>query len=119
MNLYSLNLTLGASKTIKQSFTIPQKDFGYDINFAVAYANAAAFNLANYNVNLKTWSPTNATPLVNKSCNVNTTTGNCNYSITSGDFNTTGIYYAELEATNSNTFVLSTETFKIIVAESG
>lgn len=119
--LFNLTLKVGAVDVRKQVIYIPQKDKGYDLAFNVQYSNAVVYNLTNYNVNLKTWAPSApGTLLVNNVCSaVNAMNGTCNYTLKAGDFNTVGIYYAELEATNSNVIVASTETFKIIVAESG
>lgn len=103
-----------------QSVTIPQKDKGYAIAFTVEYSNAVARDLTGYTVNIKSWTPTApGVLLVNKACAVtNASLGTCTYTLASGDFNTIGVYYAELELTATN-IAESTETFKVVVAESG
>jgi hypothetical protein len=103
-----------------QSLTIPQKDFGYAEGFNVQFSNATAVDLSTYTVNLKMWPPGNpGNVLLNKACSVaNASGGSVTYTIASGDFNTVGIYDAELELLTSNTVVTSTETFKLIIAES-
>lgn len=102
------------------SITIPQKDKGYNISFTVQYANAAVVNLSGYTVNMKVWTPgTPGTLLTNNVCTItDANTGACVYTLLSGDFNTTGIYYGELEVLKTG-IVESTQAFKIIVTESG
>jgi hypothetical protein len=103
-----------------QQIIIPQKDKGYAIAFTVEYANATPRDLSGYTVNMKAWSPTiPGTLIVNNTCTpVNASAGTCTYTIASGDFNTVGLYYGELELTAAG-IQESTETFKIIVGESG
>jgi hypothetical protein len=103
-----------------QQITIPQKDKGYALSFNVQYANASPRDLSTYTVNMKAWTPgAPLTLIVNGACSItNATGGACTYTLVSGDFNNSGIYYGELELLASGV-VESTETFKIICAESG
>src|SRR3972149_6320896 len=103
-----------------QQITIPQRDKGYNIALTIQYANGVAVNTTGYTTNIKSWSPTiPGTLLVNNTCTVvNHSEGTWVYTIALSDFNTAGTYYGELELLKSGV-IESTESFKIIVAESG
>ncbi len=103
-----------------EQITIPQKDKGYNIEFNIQYSNAVAVNTTGYTVNMKVWSPSSpGILLTNNVCTVvNHDLGQWVYTLLSGDFNTTGIYYGELELLKTGV-VESTQSFKIIVQESG
>ena len=103
-----------------QRITIPKSDYGFDIDFTVQDSSGSAYDLTGYTVTLKVWSPgVPGTLLIDDSCTIDdASSGTCHYSVSSGDFDTVGIYHGELELTQAG-IVESTEVFGITVSESG
>ena len=102
------------------SITIPKNDKGFDLSFTINDSTGTAVVLTNYTIKLKVWIIARAGALLlNGTVNiVDANAGTCRYPVVDGDFNAVGKYRAELELTKTNV-VESTESFEIIVAESG
>lgn len=99
---------------------IPKGDRGFDLPFIVQDSDGNAYNLTDYTIKLKVWvRGTPGTLKVNGSCSItDAATGKCKYAIQATDFTTVTKYMAELELTKPG-IVESTETFEILVTESG
>lgn len=103
-----------------KEITIPAKDEGYHLNFTVKDSDDVAYDLTDYTVTIKAWaSDTPGTPFLETACTKSDpTNGICYYTIGDGKFDTPGTYLGELELTKSGV-IESTETFAIIVPDSG
>lgn len=106
-----------------ESIQIPKGDCGFKLEFTVHTYDGDAVDLTGYTVNLKVWEA--GTPgtlaFAAAACTVPAATitdGICTYTVTSTDFIVSKTYHAELELTKTGV-VESTETFKIVVVDSG
>jgi hypothetical protein len=99
--------------------TVPKGDYGYNLNFTVKKADDTAFPLTGYTITLKMWKPgVPGTILTSGACVIDVAaSGTCHRVVASGDFDTVGQYYAELEMTQAG-IVESTDTFVLNVQES-
>lgn len=99
---------------------VPKDDVGYEIDFTINDSDGDAYDLNGYTVTLKMWiKGVSGTLLIDSACSPRVAAdGTCYYTILANDFEAVGEYQAELELTQSG-IVESTETFEIIVAESG
>ena len=102
------------------SITIPKNDKGFNLAFTVKDSSGTAYVLTNYTIKLKVWILERAGTLLLTGTVVidDANAGTCHYPVVDGDFNAVGKYRAEVELTKTNV-VESTESFEIIVAESG
>jgi hypothetical protein len=98
---------------------IPQDDYGYSLTFNVKNSDNTAKNLTGYTVKFKVWSDGNRSTLIlDGTCVVtNAVGGICTYTITNGNFATSGEFIGEIEMTDTG-FQESTESFLVIVTES-
>lgn len=91
-----------------------------DLSFTVKDAAGNAFDLTGYTITFKMWRKGIPGTLVVSGTGaiVNATAGTCKYTVASGDFNTVGLYSAEVELTKTGV-VQSVEVFDLEVKESG
>lgn len=99
---------------------ISKRDKGFLINFTVQDSAGAAYNLTDYTIKLKVWSPNSPTTLkVNGTCTpIIAASGTCYYAVVAGDFDNVDDYNAEIELTKTD-IIESTKKFTISVKESG
>ena len=104
---------------------VPRGDEGFKLEFTITDSAGDAVDLTLYDsVNLKMWLPGSPSTLyLDAACSNLADDGTCDYTLAETDF--TGAeyppcdrYYAELELIAGST-VESTETFAIIIEESG
>lgn len=79
-------------------------DYGYDLQFTVTDVDGDAFNLTGATVSFRMAKPTDSSLVVDSECTLDNdpTSGRCNYTVTSGDFDTEGYYEAELQIDVAN-----------------
>ena len=100
------------------NITITKGDYGYNQGFTIYDADESAYDLTDYTITLKVWSPgTSSTLLIDSACTIDVAaSGTCHYVVKSGDFDTVGMFYAKLELTKSGV-VESVRELNIVVVE--
>jgi len=104
-----------------QDVELPKNDFGYNVAFAIKDSSGTvAYNLTDYLVTLKAWSPHIPDTLITSgTCSIlNASAGSVTYTIGSAVFTTIASYRAEIELTKAGVRE-STQPFLINITESG
>lgn len=103
-----------------EDITVPKGDYGYDLTFTVNDSSGTAYPLSGYTITLKVWNfGVSGTLLISSACTpVVAASGTCKYTVKNEDFDTVGVFDAELELTQTGK-VESVQPFNITVAESG
>jgi hypothetical protein len=99
---------------------IPKGDKGYPLSFAIKDSDGDEYSLVGFTIKLKVWKHGQPeTLLVDGTCETDDEdAGICHYNIASGDFNSVGVFKAELELTKTGN-IESTQSFELEVTESG
>ena len=99
---------------------VKEDDKGYVIQFTITDADENAYDISGYTVTFKLWAPgVPATLALEGACSVTgATSGQCTFTVAADSFPTPGVYEGELELTQSGV-IESTESFPVLVAESG
>lgn len=103
-----------------EELKVAMGDVGYNWPFIVKESDGRARDLTDYTVAINIWTPGSPTTLLADGLSVtkdDATRGTCYWTLTN-IFTGEGVYYGELELTKSGV-VENTETFKVVVKESG
>lgn len=105
------------SKTYNDFPTLIRNDYGFTTQFNVLEDDDTAFALTDKTVVFKTKKVGDSVTTVSSECSITSTSnGTVTYSWQSGDLSTSGVYYAELEISETS-FVQTASLGKIFVQE--
>ena len=87
-----------------ENLTVPQGDYGYNLDFTLYNADGTAKVLTDYTITLKVWSPgVPGTLLLEGVCDPDVAaSGTCHYEVAEGDFDIVGRFLYEIELTQAN-----------------